>query len=72
MKKIDFTTLRIIVLLADAGSLSAAARQYCLTLATISKRLLDVEALLQIRLFERMPKGVVPTDAGRMMIAHAR
>jgi len=72
MKKIDFTTLRIIVLIADAGSLSAAARQYYLTLAAISKRLLDVEAILEISLFERTPKGVIPTEAGRIMIAHAR
>jgi DNA-binding transcriptional LysR family regulator len=72
MKKIDFTTLRIVVLVADTGSLSAAARQYYLTLAAISKRLLDVEAQLEISLFERTPKGVIPTDAGRIMIAHAR
>src|SRR6185369_2805548 len=72
MKHIDFTTLRIIVLIAETGSLSAAARQYCLTLAAVSKRLLEVEALLQVSLFKRVPKGMVPTDAGRMMITHAR
>jgi DNA-binding transcriptional LysR family regulator len=72
MKHIDFTTLRIIILIAETGSLSAAARQCCLTLAAVSKRLLEVEALLQVSLFKRVPKGMVPTDAGRMMIAHAR
>jgi len=72
MKKIDFTTLRIIVLIADTGSLSAAARQYHLTLAAISKRLLDAEAILDISLFDRTAKGVMPTDAGRIMITHAR
>lgn len=72
MKQIDFTTLRIVVLIADTGSLSAAARQYCLTLAAVSKRLLDAEALLQVKLFSRSSRGMVATDAGRTMIAHAR
>lgn len=72
MKHIDFTTLRVLVLIADTGSLSAAARQYALTLAAISKRLLDAEALLGVTLFERTSKGVTATDAGRMLIAHAR
>src|SRR5450759_1939650 len=72
MKKIDFTTLRVIVLIAETGSLSAAARQHSLTLAAISRRLLGVEALLKVSLFKRMSKGVVPTDAGRMLVAHAR
>ncbi|MCC6889874.1 MAG: LysR family transcriptional regulator [Hyphomicrobiales bacterium] len=72
MKQIDFTTLRVIALIAETGSLSASARQYSLTLAAISKRLLDVEAMLKVSLFERTPKGVVATDAGRAMVAHAR
>jgi DNA-binding transcriptional LysR family regulator len=72
MKQIDFTTLRVITLIAETGSLSAAARQYCLTLAAVSKRLLELEALLQVTLFKRVPKGMVPTDAGRMMVGHAR
>lgn len=72
MKQIDFPTLRIIVLIADTGSLSAAARQYCLTLAAVSKRLLDAETLLQVSLFTRSSRGMTPTDAGRTMIAHAR
>ena len=72
MKAIDFTTLRILVLVADTGSLSATARQYSLTLAAISKRVLEAEELLQVSLFKRTSKGVIPTDAGHMLIAHAR
>jgi DNA-binding transcriptional LysR family regulator len=72
MKKVDFTTLRILVLIADTGSLSAAARRYFLTVSAVSKRLIEAEALLRVSLFKRIPTGVEPTEAGRMMIAHAR
>lgn len=72
MKNIDFTTLRLIVLVDEVGSLSAAARQYSLTLAAISKRLLEAEALLDVRLFDRSAKGMVATLGGRAVVAHAR
>lgn len=72
MKLLDFTSLRIIVMIAETGSLSAAAQQCNLTLAAVSKRLRDAEALLEVSLFDRSSRGVVPTDAGRALFAHAR
>jgi DNA-binding transcriptional LysR family regulator len=72
MKIINFTTLRIVIGIAETGSLSAASRQHHLTLAAVSKRLRELEALLQVTLFIRVPKGMVLTDAGRMLVVHAR
>ena len=72
MKIINFTTLRIVIGIAETGSLSAASRQHHLTLAAVSKRLLELEALLQVTLFIRVPKGMLLTDSGRLMVVHAR
>ncbi|HRO60602.1 MAG TPA: LysR substrate-binding domain-containing protein [Burkholderiaceae bacterium] len=72
MKRLDLSTLQLVVLIADSGSLTAAARRASLTLAAVSKRLLDLEQRFGVMLFERRASGTVPTEAGRALIAHAR
>ena len=72
MNRLNLSTLNLIALIADSGSLTEAARRSSLTLAAVSKRLLDLEAQLQIPLFKRHGKGVTPTDAGRAVVAQAR
>jgi DNA-binding transcriptional LysR family regulator len=72
MKRLDLSTLQLMVLIAESGSLTAAARRASLTLAAVSKRLLEFESQLEVPLFTRLAKGVVPTDAGRAVVAHAR
>jgi DNA-binding transcriptional LysR family regulator len=72
MKRLDLSTLQLMVLIADSGSLTEAAKRASLTLAAVSKRLLEFESQLQLALFTRLPKGVVPTEAGRTVVAHAR
>lgn len=72
MKRLDLSTLNLVVLIADSGSLTEAARRASLTLAAVSKRLLDFEAQPQLSLFTRVARGVVPTEAGRAVIARSR
>ena len=64
--------MSIVLAVAEAGSLSAAARQQKTPLATVSRKVSDLEAHLQTKLFNRSSRALVPTDAGRSYIAAAK
>ena len=57
--------LRLLVRIADAGNLSAAARQLGWLPATASAALKRVETELGARLFERTTRSMRPTEAGQ-------
>ena len=56
----------------DAGSLSAASRRMNLPLATISRRISDLEAHLRTKLLVRTSRRLEFTDAGRSYVAACR
>lgn len=72
MNRLNLSTLNLIVLIADNGSMTEAAKKASLTVAAVSKRLLELESQLQIQLFERHGKGVALTEPGRAVLAQAR
>ena len=51
--------------IADGGSLSAAGRRLNVPLATVSRKLADLEAHLRTRLITRSTRKLELTDAGR-------
>lgn len=57
---------------ADAESFSGAAEFMHVSQSAISARIGELEQLLQARLFERGPRGVSLTAAGRRLLPHAR
>lgn len=59
--------LRILVAACEAGSLSSLARELRRTQSSVSQHIARLEAELNVRLFERHPRGVVPTAAGRLL-----
>src|SRR5215470_9578003 len=65
-------TMSIVLAVAEAGSLSAAARQQKTPLATVSRKVSALEAHLRTKLFNRSSRALVPTDAGRSYIAAAK
>ena len=67
-----FEAMSIVLAVAEAGSLSAAARRQKTPLATVSRKVSELEAHLQTRLFNRSSRALVPTDAGRSYIAAAK
>ncbi len=67
-----FEAMSIVLAVAEAGSLSAAARRQKAPLATVSRKVSELEAHLQTRLFNRSSRALVPTDAGRSYIAAAK
>jgi len=64
--------LRLLVRIADAGNLSAAARQLGWLPATASAALKRVETELGARLFERTTRSMRPTEAGQRYLGYAR
>jgi DNA-binding transcriptional LysR family regulator len=63
------TTLLAVV---DAGSLSAAARKLGTPLATISRRVSELEAHLKTRLLNRSSRRLTLTDSGEAYIQACR
>lgn len=62
---LDWNDLRFILETARQGGISGAARALGVNHATVSRRITAAEAALGARLFDRLPSGYVPTEAGR-------
>ncbi|MFI9616069.1 LysR family transcriptional regulator [Streptomyces sp. NPDC052023] len=63
--------LRVFVAVCRAGSLSAVARDLGCTQSAVSQHVKRLERETGVRLVERRPRGVVPTQAGRVLEAAA-
>jgi len=64
--------MTILLAAVEAGSLSAASRQLRIPLATVSRRVSELEAHLNVRLVLRGGRKLVLTDAGRDYVASCR
>ena len=64
--------LELISTLADAGNMRAAAQRLNISTAAVSKGLLELEALFDVEIFRRLPRGVVPSSAGALIVQRAR
>lgn len=65
-------SMSILVTAVEAGSLSAAARKLGTPLATVSRKVSDLEAHLKTRLLTRSNRRLALTDAGRNYVAACR
>ncbi len=72
MRRFDFVTLKLFVAIAEEGRLSAAAEREHLALAAVSKRISDLESLIETELLYRRARGVELTPAGQVFLHHAR
>ncbi|MFH8926690.1 LysR family transcriptional regulator [Streptomyces pristinaespiralis] len=63
--------LRVFVAVCRAGSLSAVARELSCTQSAVSQHVKRLEREIGTDLVERHPRGVVPTQAGRLLQAAA-
>lgn len=67
-----FEAMRTILAAVDGGSLSAASRSLHLPLATVSRRVSDLEARLGAQLLIRTSRRLQLTEAGTAFVASAR
>ncbi|MBB6186646.1 LysR family transcriptional regulator [Rhodanobacter sp. MP7CTX1] len=67
-----FEAMTILLAAVDTGSLSAASRQLHIPLATVSRRVSELEEHLQVRLLLRGTRKLTLTDAGSDYVTSCR
>jgi DNA-binding transcriptional LysR family regulator len=72
LSRLHFKQLRLLIALADCGSLLRAAEQVGLTQPGASKSLREIESALGTELFVRTNRGLEPNDVGHCVIRYAR
>ena len=70
LARLDLVSIRLVVLCAELGSLSAAAKWAHCTLSAGSQRISALEEALGRRLFVRDHRGLRPTEAGQLVAQH--
>lgn len=70
MNRLDAMSIFIVV--ADAGSLTAAARRLGMPLATVSRKVAELESHLNTRLLHRTTRQLSLTEAGSSYVAACR
>lgn len=68
----NWDDLRVLLAVAEAGSLAGAARRLSVNHSTAFRRLNTLEDNLGTRLFERLPQGYILTPAGERALELAR
>ena len=67
----DWNDLRFFLELSRRGRLISAARKLHVDHTTVSRRIAALEAELNVRLFDKSPRGYKLTDAGMRLLPHA-
>ena len=71
-RRIDLTSLQLFVAVCELGSIGRAAEREFIAASAVSKRLSDLEAVLETPLLYRHTRGVDLTPAGESLLHHAR
>lgn len=72
ISRLHLKQLRLLIALADHGSLLKAAQQVALTQPGASKALQEIETTFDTPLFNRTNRGLEPNEAGHCVIRYAR
>lgn len=67
-----FEAMSVLLAVVEAGSLSAGARRLRVPLATVSRRVSELEKHLGVRLVLRTTRGLALTEEGRAFVAASR
>ena len=70
--RFDLTDLNLFRAVVEAGSITGGAERSRLALAAASTRIRNMEEALGAALLVRRRQGVIPTQAGRTLLQHAR
>lgn len=68
---IDFKQIEAFVWIAELGSFRAAADKLNTTQPAISQRIAAMEAIMNVRLFERGSRGIKLTEKGQELVSHS-
>jgi len=70
MNRLD--AMKVLLAAVDAGSLSSAGRKLGMPLATVSRKVSDLEETLKTRLLIRSTRQLTLTESGRGYVAACR
>lgn len=70
--RFDLLTLQLFVAVVEEQSIAQAADKNHIAVSAVSRRISDLEAMLQMDLLHRHQKGIEPTPAGLAFLEHAR
>lgn len=70
-ENLDWDKLKVFIVVAELGSMNAAATRLKETAPTVSRKIDDLERTLNARLLYRSPRGVTLTEAGRKALRYA-
>lgn len=71
-QRVDFMTLKLLLAIAQTGSITRAAQSLHLALGAASTRIRDLEERMGVPLLSRHARGVRFTEAGNTVLHHAR
>lgn len=71
LNRFDLVSLRLFVAVVDAGSLTAGADRFGISLAAASKRMVELEQHCGVSLLKRGHRGVTATPDGQTLHRHA-
>jgi DNA-binding transcriptional LysR family regulator len=71
LNRFDLASLRLYVAVVDAGSLTAGADRFGISLAAASKRMAELEHHCGMALLQRSQRGVTATPGGQTLHRHA-
>jgi DNA-binding transcriptional LysR family regulator len=72
LRQLDLKTLQLFVAVCEDGTLTGAARRESIAPSAVSKRLVEMERTLGIKLLHRRATGMAVTPAGETLLHHAR
>jgi DNA-binding transcriptional LysR family regulator len=72
VRKVDLFTLKLFLTAIEEGQIGRAAAREHIAPSAATKRIQDLEDLAGLKLFDRNPKGVVPSAAGEVFARHIR
>jgi DNA-binding transcriptional LysR family regulator len=70
--RIETLTLELFIAVVEERSIARAGERQNIAVSAVSRRISDLESLLQVQLLHRRARGVEPTAAGYALLEHAR
>jgi len=67
-RRISLHDLRVLMWVIQAGSMGKAAKRLATSQPAVSRSIADLESVLGVRLVDRSPQGIEPTQYGRALL----
>ncbi|MFT3720188.1 LysR family transcriptional regulator [Pseudorhodoferax sp.] len=70
IRQVDLFTLKLFLTVIEEGQVGRAAARENIAASAATKRIQDLEAIVGAELFDRNPRGVIPSAAGLVLARH--